>query len=53
MSQVHSKSWLDTALRGDEFDGEKVAMKDRLVFLQKVIKYVSPHEDLKMDVLTI
>jgi hypothetical protein len=38
VSQVRSKSWLDSALRGDAFDGEKVAMKDRSVFLQKVLK---------------
>jgi hypothetical protein len=51
-SQLHSKSWLDSALRGDAFDGEKVAMKDRLVFLQKVMKYVFLHQGAKMDVLT-
>ena len=43
VSQLQSKTWLDAALRGDTFDGEKVAMKDRLLFLQKVVRYVSLH----------
>ena len=53
VSQVQSKSWLDCALRGDGFDGEKVPMKDRLVFLQKVIKYVSPSPSYEKRVLTL
>jgi hypothetical protein len=42
VAQVRSKAWLDAALRGDAFDSDKVTMKDKLVFLQKVMKYVSP-----------
>lgn len=42
ISQVRSKSWLDAALRDDTFESEKVTMKDKSVFLQKVMKYVSP-----------
>jgi hypothetical protein len=39
---VRSKSWLDAALRDDTFESDKVTMKDKSVFLQKVVKYVSP-----------
>ncbi|KAG0648341.1 Karyopherin [Hyphodiscus hymeniophilus] len=46
VSQAQSKSWLDAALRDDAFDGEKVAIKDRLLFLQKVMTY-------EVDVLTL
>lgn len=42
MSQVHSKTWLDAALRADAFDSEKVTAKDRSVFLEKVMRQVSP-----------
>ena len=48
VSQVHSKAWLDAALRDDAFDGEKVAMKDRMIFLQKVLRYVSSYRALTM-----
>jgi hypothetical protein len=40
--QVNSKSWFEAALLGDSFPSDKVSVKDRIVFLQKVLKYVNP-----------
>jgi hypothetical protein len=49
VSQVQSKAWLEAALRGDAFDGDKVAIKDRLVFLQKIMRYtLVPVAQMKM-----
>jgi len=42
VSQLQSKNWLDAALGEDVFDGAKITTKDRQVFLQKVMKHVSP-----------
>ena len=51
VAQVRSKSWLDAALRGDAFDTDKVTMKDKLVFLQKVMKYVFPPKGAMMEMM--
>lgn len=38
--QVRSKSWFEAALLGDNFPSDKVTVKERGVFLQKIMKYV-------------
>ncbi|KAG9232755.1 armadillo-type protein [Amylocarpus encephaloides] len=35
--QVHAKSWLESALTGANFPSDKVGVKDRLIFLQKIV----------------
>lgn len=49
VAQVRSKSWLDAALREDAFDSDKVTTKDKLVFLQKVMKYVFQSKMCKLS----
>jgi len=38
--QVRSKAWLEAALRDDGFPSDKVVDKDKMVFLQKIMRYV-------------
>jgi hypothetical protein len=40
--QVHSKNWFEAALFDINFPSDKVTVKDRAVFLQKIMKYVGP-----------
>jgi hypothetical protein len=40
--QVQAKSWLEAALLGDNFPSNKVTAKEKMTFLQKVVKYVEP-----------
>jgi hypothetical protein len=40
--QVHSKNWFEAALLDINFPSDKVTVKDRVVFLQKIMKYVRP-----------
>lgn len=40
--QVQAKSWLEAALLGDNFPSNKVTDKEKMTFLQKVVKYVEP-----------
>jgi hypothetical protein len=39
--QVRSKGWLEAALLGNNFPSDKVTSKEKGVFLQKLIKYIS------------
>jgi hypothetical protein len=39
--QVRSKSWFEAALLGNNFPSDKVTVKERGVFLQKIMKYES------------
>jgi hypothetical protein len=38
--QVRSKSWLQAALLGSNFPSAKVTVKEKEIFLQKLMKYV-------------
>lgn len=38
VAQVRSKSWLDVALHDDAFENDKVTLKDKSLFLQKVMR---------------
>jgi len=38
--QVRSKIWLEAALLDDGFPSDKVTTKDKIIFLQKVMRYV-------------
>jgi len=38
VNQVHSKAWLQTALMADDFPSDKVTEKDKMTFLQKIMK---------------
>ena len=38
--QVRAKSWFEDALLSASFPSDNVLVKDRLVFLQKIVKYV-------------
>jgi hypothetical protein len=40
LRQVRSKSWLEAALLGETFPSDKVTIKDKTVFLQKLMRYV-------------
>lgn len=37
---MYAKKWLEAALLADNFPSDKVTNKDKLVFLQKITKYV-------------
>jgi len=40
--QLRSKSWLEAALLSENFPSNKVTSKDKTVFLQKLMRFVSP-----------
>jgi len=40
VSQVRSKKWLEAALLGDGVSSQNITTKEKIVFLQKIIKYV-------------
>jgi hypothetical protein len=37
---LHSKNWFEAALMSQNFPSDKVTIKDKQIFLQKIIKYV-------------
>jgi len=40
--QLRSRNWLEAALLADNFPSTKATSKDKAVFLQKLMRYISP-----------